>query len=55
VPRLVNIIAHKALLVVYGEGGRRVRLRHVQAASEDTPAAAALGRWWLPRFDRALD
>src|SRR5260221_449143 len=55
VPRLVNIIAHKALLVVYGEGGRRVGLRHVQAASEDTPAAAALGRWWLPRFGRALD
>ena len=55
VPRLVNIIAHKSLLVVYGEGGRRAGLRQVQAASEDTPAAAALGRWWLPRFGRALD
>ena len=55
VPRLVNIIAHKSLLVVYGEGGRRAGLRQVQAASEDTPAAAALGHWWLPRFGRALD
>jgi MSHA biogenesis protein MshM len=55
VPRLVNIIAHKSLLVVYGEGGRRAGLRQVQAASEDTPAAASLGRWWLPRLGRALD
>jgi len=55
IPRLVNIIAHKSLLVVFGEGGRRAGLRHVQAASEDTPAAATLGRWWLPRLGRALD
>jgi MSHA biogenesis protein MshM len=55
IPRLVNIIAHKSLLVVYGEGARRAGRRHVQAASEDTPAAASLARWWLPRLGRALD
>ena len=55
IPRLVNIIAHKSLLVVYGEGGRRAGRRHIQAASDDTPAAAPLGRWWLPRLGRALD
>lgn len=55
IPRLVNVIAHKSLLVVYGEGARRAGRRHVQAASQDTPAAASLGRWWLPNLGRALD
>jgi MSHA biogenesis protein MshM len=44
VPRLVNILAHKALLVVFGEGGREVRREHVRAAVEDTPTAT--WRWW---------
>jgi MSHA biogenesis protein MshM len=44
VPRLVNILAHKALLVVYGEGGRVVERRHVRAAVEDTPTASR--QWW---------
>jgi len=43
------------LLVVFGEGGRRAGRRHVEMASQDTPAAAPLGRWWLPRLGRALD
>jgi len=46
-PRLVNILADKALLLVHGEGGRRVERRHVKAAVRDTPAAASPG--WLPR------
>jgi MSHA biogenesis protein MshM len=44
VPRLVNILAHKALLVLYGEGGRKVHRRHVRCAVEDTPSASS--RWW---------
>jgi MSHA biogenesis protein MshM len=50
VPRLVNILAHKALLLVYGEGGQHVQRRHVNAAAEDTPAAAAPSLWWWPRL-----
>jgi MSHA biogenesis protein MshM len=50
VPRLVNILAHKALLLVYGEGGQQVQRRHVNAATEDTPAAAAPSLWWWPRL-----
>ena len=46
VPRLVNILAHKSLLLVYGEGGRQAELRHVRAAVEDTPAANARSWWW---------
>ena len=44
VPRLINILAHKALLVVYGEGGRQVERGHVRCAVEDTPTAT--WRWW---------
>ena len=57
VPRLVNILAHKALLLVFGEGGRQVDRRHVHAAVDDTPAAVPAARGWWPRlrFDRATD
>lgn len=50
VPRLVNILAHKALLMAYGEGRHEVVARHVKAAATDTPAAS--GRkfnWWWRR------
>ncbi len=44
VPRLVNIIAHKALLAAYGEGKFRISRKHVVRAANDTPAAAPDGR-----------
>jgi MSHA biogenesis protein MshM len=48
VPRLVNILAHKAMMLAYGEGVREVGTRHVRAATADTPAARG-GRWrWWP-------
>ncbi len=40
VPRLVNVIAHKALLAAYGEGSSQVSRKHVARAAQDTPAAA---------------
>jgi MSHA biogenesis protein MshM len=46
VPRLVNILAHKSLLVVYGEGGRQADRRHVRCAVEDTPSAHTPWWWW---------
>jgi len=46
VPRLVNILAHKSLLLVFGEGGRQAELRHVRAAVEDTPSASSPWWWW---------
>jgi MSHA biogenesis protein MshM len=46
VPRLVNILAHKCLLLVYGEGRHEVLARHVVAAARDTPSARMpRGRW----------
>jgi MSHA biogenesis protein MshM len=46
VPRLVNILAHKALLLAYGEGVRRAERRHVRVAVEDTPSATTPWWWW---------
>jgi len=44
-PRLINILAHKALLAVYGEGRHVVGVRHARAAAKDTEGTAAPG--WL--------
>lgn len=47
IPRLVNIIAHKALLLAFGAGASEVLKRHVRAAAQDTPAASQ-PRWnWV--------
>jgi MSHA biogenesis protein MshM len=44
-PRLVNIIAHKALMLAFGEGRQQVSTRHIRDAAADTPEAR---RDWLP-------
>jgi MSHA biogenesis protein MshM len=46
VPRLVNIVAHKAMLLAYGEGTQQVLPSHVRQAAEDTPATRARRPWW---------
>ena len=38
-PRMVNVVAHKALICAYGRGGERVQLRDVKDAVLDTDAA----------------
>jgi MSHA biogenesis protein MshM len=37
VPRVINILADKALLVAYGEGAIQVTARHVEVAVDDSP------------------
>lgn len=47
VPRLLNIMAHKCLLLAYGQGVYQVTAAHVQCVANETPAAlptAALQR-----------
>jgi len=39
IPRLLNILAHKALMVAFGEGMRQVRVSHVKRAQLDTEGA----------------
>jgi MSHA biogenesis protein MshM len=42
IPRLINVLMHKALFLACGEGVRVVQDRHLEAAASDTPAVAAL-------------
>ena len=44
-PRLVNVLAHKALLSAFGEGRQTVGPRHMKLAGKDTEGAHPL-RWW---------
>jgi MSHA biogenesis protein MshM len=39
IPRLVNILAHKALMLAFGQGRQQVSRQHVQAAANDTAGA----------------
>jgi MSHA biogenesis protein MshM len=45
IPRLINILAHKSLLLLFGEGGVHLEARHVRIAAQDTPAAEKPSRW----------
>src|SRR3954471_9534810 len=47
VPRLVNVLANKAMMLAYGQGTRRVRWSHVRSAVEDTPSAHAWTTAWV--------
>ena len=47
IPRLVNILAHKALMLSFGQGRQQVSRRHVSDAARDT-LAVRRARWpWL--------
>jgi MSHA biogenesis protein MshM len=48
VPRLVNILAHKALMLCYGEGKQQVGKHHVRLAARDTISIRKPAMWpWL--------
>src|SRR5690606_33321700 len=51
VPRLINVIAHKAMLAAYGQAAAKVSRRHMVRAIMDTAESRSLGRW-LARRDR---
>ncbi|HJV01138.1 MAG TPA: AAA family ATPase [Burkholderiaceae bacterium] len=47
IPRLINIMAHKSLMLAYGEGKQQVAKRHVKLAAADT-IGVRRARWpWL--------
>lgn len=46
-PRLVNIVANKALLLAYGEGRQQVTTRHIRRAVADTPEARKDWMVWM--------
>lgn len=46
-PRLINVLAHKALLSAFGEGVGRIDVKHVRLASKDTEGAKSLRWFWF--------
>ena len=47
VPRLINILANKALMLAYGEGVRRVGWPQARSAIRDTPASFGWRQTWV--------
>ena len=48
IPRLANILAHKSLMLAYGEGRHGLKARHVRAAAQDTEASRRVAPPWMP-------
>jgi MSHA biogenesis protein MshM len=49
VPRLINVMAHKAMLAAYGQGADKVSRKHMVRAIMDTAESRSLGRWLARR------
>lgn len=47
IPRLINILAHKALMLSFGEGATQVQMSHIKGAIQDTEDASrsVLPKW----------
>lgn len=54
VPRLINILAHKCLMLAYGEDRLRVHAAHVRMAARDTPGVVPVLPWWRRWWAGAL-
>ena len=50
VPRLINLLAHKALLVAYGKGVRNIDRKMITAAVKDTSGLKLSGRKIFPAY-----
>jgi MSHA biogenesis protein MshM len=50
IPRLLNILSHKALMAAFGQGAAHIHARHVQHAIADTEGATPLARWRRPQW-----
>jgi MSHA biogenesis protein MshM len=47
VPRMVNVLAHKCMMLAYGENVHRVSVAHVRLAADDTPGIPKVKPWWV--------
>lgn len=50
IPRVVNILCHKALMVAFGKGERTVQLDHIKSAAEDTEGIALPSISYKPAY-----
>lgn len=46
IPRLVNVLANKCLMLAYGENRHRVTAAHVRLAAKDSSGVDTSGSWW---------
>lgn len=54
IPRLVNILCHKALLSAYGKGERVITKHHMKKAIKDTDSVRMPAKAWMPFAALAL-
>jgi MSHA biogenesis protein MshM len=54
IPRLINILAHKALICGYGKGAVKITAAHMAKAVADTPECSALGKWLAVLFGGSM-
>lgn len=47
IPRLINVLCHKAMLLSYGEGCSIVKVAHIRAAIKDTEDTVVAPRRWF--------
>lgn len=48
IPRVINILCHKALMVAFGKGERTVQLDHVKNAADDTEGVSVPSMNYMP-------
>lgn len=48
IPRIINILCHKALMVAFGKGERAVQIDHVNIAADDTEGVNAPSMSYMP-------
>jgi len=54
VPRVINVLAHKMLMVAYGQGVFHITLQHLQLAAEDTDGTIPLPTSGFARMGTAI-
>jgi MSHA biogenesis protein MshM len=50
IPRVINILCHKALMVAFGKGERSVQIDHIKSAAEDTEGVELPSFNYRPAF-----
>jgi MSHA biogenesis protein MshM len=50
IPRVINILCHKALMVAFGRGERTVQIDHVRSAADDTEGVELPSNNYRPAF-----
>lgn len=50
IPRVINILSHKALMVAFGKGERSIQIDHIRSAADDTEGVSVPRANYIPAF-----